>query len=308
MGTPDFAVTSLNKIIASGIEVAGVVTVPDRKSGRGQKVNSSPVKKAAESHGIPILQPEKLKNPEFLKELNDLNADLFVVVAFRMLPKEVWQMPALGTINLHGSLLPQYRGAAPINWAIINGEKKTGVTTFFIDEKIDTGAIIDAEEIEIGSEDTAGVLHDNMMHVGADLLSKTINKIFKGDVTTKSQKEINESSLRDAPKIFKEDCAVDWNNEIESIYNKIRGLSPYPAAYTTIVGTDGAEKKVKLFKVRITKDFNLNCTEIRIDQKKIYFGASNGALEIMDLQIEGKKRMDAKSFLNGFSLGGYKLK
>ena len=218
MGTPDFAVTSLNKIIASGIEVAGVVTVPDRKSGRGQKVNSSPVKKAAESHGIPILQPEKLKNPEFLKELNDLNADLFVVVAFRMLPKEVWQMPALGTINLHGSLLPQYRGAAPINWAIINGEKKTGVTTFFIDEKIDTGAIIDAEEIEIGSEDTAGVLHDNMMHVGADLLSKTINKIFKGDVTTKSQKEINESSLRDAPKIFKEDCAVDWNNEIESIF------------------------------------------------------------------------------------------
>ncbi|MDB5154500.1 MAG: methionyl-tRNA formyltransferase, partial [Mucilaginibacter sp.] len=235
MGTPEFAVASLDELIKSGCEIAGVVTAPDKPAGRGQKVSESAVKQYAVAHGLKVLQPEKLKNEEFLRELKALNADLQVVVAFRMLPEVVWNMPPKGTINLHGSLLPQYRGAAPINWVLINGEKESGVTTFFLKHEIDTGDILFTEKITLTGHETAGELHDRLMYKGAGLLVKTVKAVESGRYAENPQHHLAEGvELKHAPKIFKEDCKIDWNQPAEKIYNLIRGLSPYPTAYTIL--------------------------------------------------------------------------
>lgn len=235
MGTPEFAVASLEKIAEAGHEIAAVVTAPDRPAGRGQKIQFSAVKEAAIKLHIPVLQPEKLKNEDFVSELKKLNAELFVVVAFRMLPEVVWNMPPKGTINLHGSLLPQYRGAAPINWAVINGEKETGVTTFFIRHEIDTGNILQHKKIEISESDNAGTIHDKLMITGAGLLVDTLDKLEKTTLTAEPQEKfVGNQELKHAPKIFRETCHINWKKSTEEIYNLIRGLSPYPAAWTDL--------------------------------------------------------------------------
>src|SRR5471030_1888958 len=233
MGTPEFAVASLDALVKAGLEVVGVITAPDKPAGRGQKLSESAVKQYAVANGLKVLQPEKLKNPEFLEELKSLKADLQVVVAFRMLPEVVWNMPPRGTLNLHASLLPQYRGAAPINWAIINGEKESGVTTFFLKHEIDTGDILFTEKVTLNGHETAGELHDRLMNKGAGLLVKTVKGVESGRYSEHPQSQLIEGAeLKHAPKIFKEDCLIDWNNTAENIYNKIRGLSPSPTAYT----------------------------------------------------------------------------
>lgn len=305
MGTPDFAVASLNSIIENNIEVAAVVTAPDRKSGRGQQVNMSAVKRYAIEKNIAVLQPEKLKASEFITELEQLNADLFVVVAFRMLPEVVWSMPKKGTINLHGSLLPNYRGAAPINWAVINGEKKTGATTFFIEKEIDTGKIIDKVEIDIDKNETAGSVHDRLMMAGADLLAKTVKQILEGEVESISQESLIKGELKNAPKIFKPDCQVDWNLGTEKIHNKIRGLSPYPTAWTKII-KEGQSKTIKLFDSRQKITGQDRRGEIKIEGN-IHIGTNDGWIEIIELQLEGKKRMLAKDFVKGFDLLSWQL-
>src|ERR1700733_13253507 len=237
MGTPQFAVASLDELIKAGSDIVGVITAPDKPAGRGQKVSESAVKQYAVTHGLKVLQPEKLKNEEFLKELRALNADLQVVVAFRMLPEVVWNMPPKGTINLHASLLPQYRGAAPINWVLINGEKESGVTTFFLRHEIDTGNILFTEKVTLTGHETAGELHDRLMYKGAGLLVKTVKGVESGRYNEHPQSQLAEGvELRHAPKIFKEDCEIDWNQPAETVYNKIRGLSPIPTAYTTLNG------------------------------------------------------------------------
>jgi methionyl-tRNA formyltransferase len=241
MGTPDFAVASLKKLVENNCNIVAVITAPDRPAGRGQKLHETPVKQYAVSVGLPVLQPEKLKNSEFLETLRSYKADLQIVVAFRMLPEIVWAMPPLGTFNLHGSLLPQYRGAAPINWAVINGEKETGVTTFFIEKEIDTGKIIFKETLPISEDATAGTMHDELMEIGANLVLKTVRAIEAGDFPQEDQSS-NETTLKAAPKIFKEDCEIDWTKPSEAIRNFIRGLSPYPAAWTLLDG-----KVLKLF-------------------------------------------------------------
>jgi len=296
MGTPDFAVQSLKQLLDDGIDVVAVITAPDRKSGRGQKVNMSAVKTFALEKELPILQPEKFKNDDFLTELKSFNADLFIVVAFRMLPEVVWAMPELGTINLHGSLLPNYRGAAPINWAVINGEKETGVTTFFIEKEIDTGKIIDRETICIKDDDTAGSVHDKLMVIGAQLLSKTVQNIFKGNVEGLAQ---DNSNLKHAPKIFKQDCKIDWTLDTITIHNKIRGLSPYPTAWTELIN-DHSKKSIKLFDTIYSIDNKNNSKSIKVEEKKIYFGTSNGWIILKDVQLEGKKRMEINALMNGF--------
>jgi len=296
MGTPDFAVESLRQLIEDGIEIASVITAPDRKSGRGQKVSMSAVKQFALEQELPILQPEKFKNDEFLAELKSYNADLFIVVAFRMLPEVVWAMPELGTINLHGSLLPNYRGAAPINWAVINGEKETGVTTFFIEKEIDTGKIIDREAIAIKDIDNAGTIHDKLMVVGANLLSKTVKSIFKGTATGLTQ---DNSNLKHAPKIFKGDCKIDWTLDTITIYNKIRGLSPYPTAWTELK-QDDSKKTIKLFDTTQLIDNKNNSNVIKVEEKQVFFGTSNGWVILKDVQLEGKKRMKISALKNGF--------
>jgi methionyl-tRNA formyltransferase len=304
MGTPDFAVESLRQLIKDGIEIAAVITAPDRKSGRGQKVSMSAVKQFALEKELPILQPEKFKNDEFLNELKAFNADLFIVVAFRMLPEVVWAMPELGTINLHGSLLPNYRGAAPINWAVINGEKETGVTTFFIEKEIDTGKIIDREAICINDSDNAGTIHDKLMGVGANLLSKTVLNIFKGNVDALPQ---DNSNLKHAPKIFKPDCKIDWSLDTITINNKIRGLSPYPTAWTEM-NCDDSTKTIKLFNTSYLIDNKNNANQIKIEEKKVYFGTSNGWIILKDVQLEGKKRMEITALMNGFDFEKWVLK
>jgi len=298
MGTPDFAVASVKKLMQSDIEVAAVITAPDRPAGRGQKLQQSAVKKYALSNDIKVLQPEKLKANDFLEELRAINADLFVVVAFRMLPDVVWQMPKLGTINLHGSLLPKYRGAAPINWAVINGDTHTGVTTFFIEKQIDTGKIIDSARIKIEKTDTAGSIHDKLMDVGADLLSKTVEKIFEGTATRKAQPD---ELATHAPKIFKPDCKIEWANDTISIFNKIRGLSPYPTAYC-IIKNNETTKTIKLFKVDYDLDTKNNVGELKVKDDLIYIGTNNGWIIIHELQLEGKKRMKSQDFTKGFDI------
>ena len=298
MGTPGFAVASLNEIHTnSNHEVVGVVTVPDKPAGRGQKLNISDVKKYALEHNLPLLQPEKLRNEDFIAELKALNADVFVVVAFRMLPKAVWSIPTKGTFNLHGSLLPQYRGAAPINWAVMNGDTKTGVTTFLIDEEIDTGNILLADEVTIGENDNVGVIHDQLMEIGARLVVTTLNGLENDSLKPHPQDESIE--LKHAPKIFKDDCKIDWNQSIDTIHNKIRGLSPYPCAWTTF-GKNDQFKNLKIYsgiKTDVEKSGEL--FELVRTKNNLYVNLTDGMYEILELQPEGKKRMNAKDFING---------
>jgi methionyl-tRNA formyltransferase len=297
MGTPDFAVASLDALVQANFDVVAVVTAPDKPAGRGQKLNESAVKKYAVEKGIPVLQPEKLKNPEFLEELRSYQADLQVVVAFRMLPVVVWSMPAKGTINLHGSLLPQYRGAAPINHVIINGEKESGVTTFFLKEEIDTGDIILSDSVPIADDETAGELHDKLMVVGANLLVKTLHAIEAGNITEQPQPQSDD--LKHAPKIFKEDCKIDWNNPAQTIHNLIRGLSPYPTAFTLL-----NEKNLKVFKAEIEdKEPGITAGGFLTDGKTyLKFAAKDGFIKLLDIQYEGKKRMLIEDFLRGMRL------
>lgn len=297
MGTPDFAVASLNALVEAGFDVVGVVTAADKPAGRGQKLHESAVKQYAVSKGIKVLQPLKLKDPLFIDELKSLNADLQVVVAFRMLPEMVWNMPAKGTINLHASLLPQYRGAAPINHAIINGEKESGVTTFFLKHEIDTGDVISSESVSINNDDTAGDLHDKLMNVGAGLLVKTVKAIEAGNYTEQPQPQSDE--LKHAPKIFKEHCLIDWNQSGDKIYNLIRGLSPYPTAFTKL-----NDKTLKVFKAEFEeKEPGISPGSFLSDGKTyLKFAARDGFIKFTDLQYEGKKRMQVDEFLRGMRL------
>ena len=306
MGTPDFAVAPLDSLIAKGYNVVGVVTVADKPSGRGLKVNESAVKRYAVEHGIPVLQPQKLKDPEFLEALKAWKADLFVVVAFRMLPEEVWNMPRLGTFNLHAALLPQYRGAAPINWAVINGEKISGVTTFFIDKDIDTGKIIYRQECRIGPEDSAGDLHDSLMEIGADLVCQTVEGIISNNVETRLQRSFIQGSevLKSAPKLNRELCHIDWEDSSRHIHNLIRGLSPYPGAFTEIVPAADPDQKpqnLKIYKARRSDSLHGNPGEILSDGKDyLAIATLDGAIELLEIQLAGKKRMEVRDFLKGF--------
>ena len=300
MGTPEFAVASLDKLVQAGCNIVGVITAPDKPGGRGMELQQSAVKKYAVEKGLHILQPEKLKNPEFLQELKVLNADVQIVVAFRMLPEVVWNMPPMGTINLHGSLLPQYRGAAPINCAIINGEKETGVTTFKLKHEIDTGDILMQESFPIGENDTAGEVHDKMKEIGAGVLLQTIRGIVDDSLNEKPQlSTINHqpSALNHAPKIFTETCNIDWNKSVEEVYNLIRGLSPYPAAFTFLAG-----KKLKIYKGdKVTTLPAIPPGEFETDKKTfLQFACNNGYISIKELQLEGKKKMNVADFLRGY--------
>lgn len=299
MGTPEFAVASLEALIKSGQEIVAVVTAPDKPAGRGQKLNESAVKKFALAHQLKVLQPEKLKNPEFLTELKSLNADLQVVVAFRMLPEVVWNMPPKGTINLHASLLPQYRGAAPINWAIINGEKESGVTTFFLKQEIDTGDIIASQKVEITPEMTAGDLHDALMVIGAQLLTQTVQSVERGNYQEIAQDSFEATNLKHAPKIFKEDCKIDWNTDNQQIFNLIRGLSPYPAAFTTFM-----DKGLKIYAAeQENTEPDISPGAFLTDGKTyLKFASKNGFISVKEIQQEGKKRMKIDEFLRGVRL------
>jgi methionyl-tRNA formyltransferase len=300
MGTPQFAVVSLDALITAGCNIVAVVTAPDKPAGRGQKINQSAVKQYAIANEIKVIQPEKLKDPGFLEELSSLQADLQVVVAFRMLPEVVWNMPPRGTINLHASLLPQYRGAAPINWVIINGEKESGVTTFFLKQEIDTGDILFTEKVTLTGHETAGELHDRLMNKGAGLLVKTVKGVESGRYNEHPQSQLLEGvELRHAPKIFKEDCLIDWRQPTETIYNKIRGLSPSPTAYTTLNG-----KILKIFRTEyeITKP-GIQPGSFLTDHKTyLKFAAKDGFISLTDIQLEGKKQMGVKEFLRGVKL------
>ena len=296
MGTPDFAVASLDILVQHGYDIAAVITAPDRLGGRGMKqIIESPVKKYAVEHNIRILQPEKLRNEDFLKELKELNAELQIVVAFRMLPEVVWNMPPLGTFNLHASLLPKYRGAAPINWAIINGEKTTGCTTFFLTHEIDTGNILLQNEISIDEHDTAGSLHDKLMTTGANLVLQTVHGIESQSVTPFPQ--TGEPSL--APKIFHDTCRIDWNTSVDKAYDFIRGLSPYPGAWTTVNGV-----QLKIYETKKHKSASVETAGKYefLDKKVLRMYCNNGYLEIISVQAEGKRRMSITEYLNGLQL------
>jgi len=300
MGTPDFAVASFKSILEAGFKVVGAITAPDRPAGRGRKVQASAVKQFALEHQIKVLQPTNLKDESFLEELRELKADLQVVVAFRMLPKIVWQMPKYGTFNLHASLLPQYRGAAPINWAIINGETETGVTTFFIDDKIDTGSIILQKKEDILPEDNAGTLHDRLMEVGASLVVETCQQIVSGTVKRLPQKET--ANLKPAHKIHKETCRVDWEAPLEEIHNLIRGLSPYPAAWTHLVN-HGKEEAIKIYETQIESKIHKQPNgQLLVEKKALKVAVSGGYLHILELQLPGKRKMKVSEVLNGLNL------
>ncbi|MCQ2136780.1 MAG: methionyl-tRNA formyltransferase, partial [Bacteroidales bacterium] len=310
MGTPDFAVAPLDQLIKAGYKISAVVTVPDKASGRGLKVNESAVKKYAVEHGIPVMQPEKLKDPEFIQALKELKADLFVVVAFRMLPKVVWEIPRLGTFNLHAALLPQYRGAAPINWAVINGEAISGVTTFMIDEGIDTGKIMIREQVRISDTDTAGDLHDRLMEIGSRTVVQTVDGILDKNIEYRIQRSFiqGDERLKPAPKLTKELCHIDWNMKVDDVYNLVRGLSPYPGAFTELV-KDGVATTLKIYSavrsdVEILKGEGFSAPAGTVlSDGKTYLAiacADGGALVIKDLQLSGKKRMETGAFLLGF--------
>ncbi len=306
MGTPDFAVGVLKKLVEEKKNIVGVITAPDRQAGRGRKVQMSSIKEFALQHNIKILQPNNLKNKSFLSELKNLDADVQIVVAFRMLPKVVWQMPKLGTFNLHASLLPQYRGAAPINWAIINCENKTGVTTFFIDEKIDTGQIILQSETEITAFENAESLHDKLMISGAQLVLKTVNLIASGNATTKKQRLEVEIPLNKAEKLTPENTKINWNNNAEKIDAFIRGLSPYPCAWTTFIDEENNEVKMKIYEV---EKLNIPAEDskshgigkINISKKSLEVYLAGGIISIKELQLPGKRRMKISELLNGYS-------
>jgi methionyl-tRNA formyltransferase len=300
MGTPEFAVASLDALIQSGCNIVGVVTAPDKPAGRGQQINESAVKKYAVANGLKVLQPVKLKDEQFLEDLRALKADLQVVVAFRMLPEVVWNMPSSGTINLHASLLPQYRGAAPINWVLINGEKESGVTTFFLKQEIDTGDILFTEKVTLTGRETAGDLHDRLMAKGAGLLVKTVKAVESGRYTENPQEHLIEGmELKHAPKIFKEDCNINWNQSAEIIYNFIRGLSPYPTAFTTlndkILKVFGAEYELAESNEQPGEFFSDNRTFLKVS-------VTDGFVHLTDVQLEGKKRMGIQEFLRGVRL------
>jgi methionyl-tRNA formyltransferase len=298
MGTPDFAVAILKHLVENSYTIAGVITAPDKPAGRGRKLNESAVKKYAASQNLQILQPTNLKNEDFLHQLKALDANLQIVVAFRMLPKVVWQMPSFGTFNLHASLLPAYRGAAPIHWAIINGETKTGVTTFFIDDKIDTGEIILQDEIEVFQNETVGTLHDKLMHLGAALVSKTVDYIGKGEVKTTKQPNLEE---KEAPKLNSKNTRINWSDSLDAIYDKIRGLNPFPTAWT-IVRDDEEEVSAKLYAVKkeiATHNFEFG--KIIATKKELKVAVHKGYIIIEEIKLSGKKKMDAKSLLNGYS-------
>ena len=299
MGTPDFAVATLKALLENDYNVVGVITAPDRKAGRGQKLKASAVKEFALKHNLNILQPTNLKAESFIEELKALNANLQIIVAFRMLPKVVWQMPEFGTFNLHASLLPQYRGAAPIHWAIINGEKKTGVTTFFIDEKIDTGAIILSEETDINERTTVGELHDELMAIGSELVVKTVQLIEKGDVTTVIQPISDD--LKTAYKLNRDNCKVDWTEDLDTIYNKIRGLNPFPTAWCFLDNNEDELLSIKLYDVEKEYEMhNFDAGLIFSDKTELKVSCQGGYIKVKEMQLPGKRKMDIKSLLNGF--------
>lgn len=309
MGTPGFAVSILDELIKQEFNIVGVITAPDKPAGRGQQLNESAVKKYAVTQNLHILQPTNLKDELFHSELRALNADLFVVVAFRMLPEVVWAMPLKGTINLHASLLPNYRGAAPINWAVINGEKETGVTTFFIEKEIDTGKVIERESVTIGENETVGKLHDRLMELGAKVCASTVQKIREGKAQGIDQLELTEGKEKHAPKIFKSDCEINWNQPIEKVHNFIRGLSPYPAAWCKLLSDSKMEEKTfKLFQSEKTDRDSKGKNSILEDKEGIYFPCSDFYLKITELQAEGKRKMHFKEFLAGNSLSDWKIK
>lgn len=297
MGTPDFAVSTLKELVKNNFKVVGVVTVADKPAGRGRKLAISAVKKFALEKGLTILQPRNLKSEEFIQSLRDLKADLQIVVAFRMLPEVVWKMPHLGTFNLHASLLPDYRGAAPIHWAIMNGETETGVTTFFIDEKIDTGVILLQEKISIGIDETVGELHNKLMILGSALVLKTVKMIEKGSFETVNQPD---KTNKKAPKLFPENCTIDWSQSIDTIYNKIRGLNPFPVA-RTVLNNNESKLKVKLYDVKkLYEVHKLVPGTVIFSKKTLKVAVAGGYINILSLQLEGKKRMSSQSLLNGF--------
>ncbi len=302
LGTPEFSVPSLRRLVEDGYNVVGVVTTPDRAAGRGQKIYECDVKREAVRLGLPILQPEKLRDEEFLAELQSWDVDLGVIIAFRMLPEVVWSMPKLGTFNLHASLLPDYRGAAPINHAIINGDKKSGVTTFMLNHKIDEGAILAQREVAILAEDNVGTLYEKLMNVGQDLVVESVDRIASGEVTPISQDSLTESQMRPAPKIFKEDCLIDWSWSGERIVNFVRGLSPYPAAWTHLYEVDGeASTTAKIFEARFEPKPQTQVGRIVSDDRK-YIGVEceDGIIYIESIQMAGKKRLQTKELLLGF--------
>lgn len=306
-GTPEFAASQLEAILAAGYEVSVVVTMPDKPAGRGRKIQYSDVKKTALEHGLPLLQPEKLKDPEFLERLASYHADLFIVVAFRMLPAVVWQMPKLGTFNLHASLLPQYRGAAPINFAIINGETETGLTTFFLNEEIDKGAIIMREKVAIRPDESAGELHDELMLLGNSIIVETIRKIELGEAKTQEQSDLIENqALKPAPKITKEFCNVDWGQDCQTVYNHIRGLSPYPAAHTRLLSENGETIDLKIFgsKIEAGQPSQPVGTVVTDNKKFLKIALHDGFIHLTQVQQAGKKAMSIDDFLRGTQLNG----
>lgn len=314
MGTPDFAVESLRALVEGGYNVVGVITMPDKPVGRhGSVLQASPVKQYAVSKGLPVLQPVKLKDEAFLSELRALEADLQIVVAFRMLPEVVWNMPRLGTFNLHASLLPQYRGAAPINWAVINGDTKTGVTTFFLTHEIDTGKIIRQKHLPIADTDDVGTVHDSLMTMGAGLVLETVDLLLEGKTDAIPQEEFYQDSveLRPAPKIFKETCRIDWHQPLKKIYDFIRGLSPYPAAWTEIISPEGVPTVLKVYQAeKHPATHNLPVGTICTDKKSyVDIAVEGGYLRLLSLQLAGKKRLSITEFLNGFKqIGEYTVK
>lgn len=307
MGTPDFAVQSLKILVENNYNIVGVITAPDKPAGRGQKLSESSVKKYAVAHNLKVLQPTNLKSETFVSELKALNANLQIVVAFRMLPEVVWNMPGLGTFNLHASLLPQYRGAAPINWAIINGEKETGVTTFFLQHKIDTGDIIDQEKVSIGDDETAGELHDKLMAIGSDLVLKTVQNIEEGSITTQPQNE--NQILKEAFKIFKPDCKIDWSKSIDDIHNLIRGLSPYPTAWTEFKNKETEEIiSCKIYRTKkLIEEHSFSIGEVLQTKNELKIAVNGGFIKILELHLAGKKRMETSALLNGFDFNNYIL-
>ena len=306
MGTPDFAVSSLDAICQAGYNVVGVVTVPDRQTGRGLKVTYSPVKQYALDHQLPLLQPEKLRDEQFQATLRSWDADIFVVVAFRMLPQSVWAMPSMGTFNLHASLLPQYRGAAPINWAIINGEQETGVTTFMLNERIDEGGILLQRTTPITPDDNAETLHDRLASMGSQLVVETLRGLQQGTLHPQPQPIVTELNL--APKIFKPDCAINWNQQGRRVVDFIRGLSPYPAATMLMEDDKGQEQSFKVFQASFQSDANSAVGQLVTEKKSVLkIGVKDGFLHVLSLQLSGKKRITAEEFLRGHDVKNWRI-
>lgn len=304
-GTPDFAVESLDRLVKGGYNIVGVVTMPDKAAGRGHKMFQSPVKEYALKHDLKLLQPVNLKDADFVEELGSLNADLQIVIAFRMMPEVVWNMPPLGTFNLHASLLPKYRGAAPINWAVMNGDTETGVTTFFLKHEIDTGDIIQQERISIEETDNVGVVHDKLMTLGAGMVIETVDAIIDGSVKPIPQEQLlnKDEEPTPAPKIYKETCQIDFKCSARDVYNHIRGLSPYPAAWTEIKDATGVLHSVKIFETALPNDEIIGEPgTIKVTKDTLKIACGDGSIEVLSLQLAGKKRMTTAEFLRGFKI------